>query len=316
MASLNSHAEALARFWPGRILWNTPMARFSTLKVGGPAEAVIAVQQTDDLQRLLPWLEDNNIDWWVVGRGSNILVPDHGLAGVIIILEGDFRSIEKLAASDASSGAEKVLIRAGAGCTLSGLVSYCTSQALSGLEFCVGIPGSIGGAVVMNAGAWGAEIGPLVESVRLMVSSGAITEVPARGLTFGYRECSLPRESVLLSATFSLTPGKVDEIKAACRKYQDLRRRKQPVAEPSAGSFFKNPPSDSAGRLIEAAGLKGYAVGGAKISQKHANFIVNTGKASAADIINLMQTVQQEVHKRFGIMLEPEVHILGEGNRK
>jgi len=311
MARLNSHARDLDRFWQGRILWDSPMSQFSTLKVGGPAEAIISVTNNQELNKLILWLKKHEIGWWIVGRGSNILVPDTGLAGVVIILEGEFRSIEKPMNSSITRKKEKVLIRAGAGCLLPKLVNYCISQNLSGLEFGVGIPGSIGGAIVMNAGAWGYEIGSLVDEVLLMNSNGDIFPEQGRNLGFFYRKWSLPHNMILLSATFSLTPGSKDVIKATCRKYQELRRRNQPVAEPSAGSFFKNPPADSAGRLIEKAGLKGFSVGGAKISEKHANFIVNTGKASAADILHLMQTVQQEVYKRFGIKLEPEVHILG-----
>jgi UDP-N-acetylmuramate dehydrogenase len=313
MARLNSHARDLGRFWKGRILWDSPMSQFSTLKVGGPAEAIISVSNIKELYRLMRWLKKHEIGWWVVGKGSNILVPDSGIAGVVIILEGEFGSIEKLMDSTATQKKEKVFIRAGAGCLLPKLVNYCSSQSLSGLEFGVGIPGSIGGAIVMNAGAWGYEIGNLVDEVLLMDSNGEIFTEQGRNLGFVYRKWSMPQNMVLLSATFSLTPGSKDEIKATCRKYQELRLKNQPVAEPSAGSFFKNPPAESAGRLIEKVGLKGFSIGGAKISEKHANFIVNTGKASAADIFNLMHVVQQEVYKRFGIKLEPEVHILGGG---
>ena len=311
MASLNSHAKDLSRFWKGKILWDSPMSQFSSLKVGGPAEAIISASNAEDLKGLLHWLKKNDIGWWVIGRGSNILVPDKGLTGVIIVLEGEFRSIEKLKPANHASGEEKIYIRTGGGCLLPKLVSYCTSESLSGLEFAIGIPGSIGGAIIMNAGAWGYEIGGLVESVSLMDINGCIFAEQGENLGFSYRKWAMPNNTVLLSATFGLKPGSTDDIKAACRKYLELRRKNQPTAEPSAGSFFKNPPHEAAGRLIEAAGLKGYAVGGAKISEKHANFIVNTGDASATDIINLMQLVQQKVYKRFDIKLEPEVHILG-----
>jgi UDP-N-acetylmuramate dehydrogenase len=288
------------------------MSQFSTLKVGGPAEAIIPVSNTEELKGLIRWLKKNNIDWWVIGRGSNILVPDSGLAGVIIVLEGEFLSIENLREPRHTPKEEKVYISAGGGCSLPRLVSYCTSQNLSGLEFAAGIPGSIGGAIVMNAGAWGCEIGTLVDAVVLMDGSGEIFSEPGRNLGFLYRKWSMPPNTVLLSATFSLTPGSKDNIKAVCRKYQEMRLKTQPVAEPSAGSFFRNPPEYSAGRLIEGAGLKGFSIGDAKISELHANFIVNTGMASSADILRLMKVVQQEVYKRFGVKLEPEVHILGE----
>lgn len=311
MTALNSHARDLARFWKGRIIWDSPMSQFSTLKVGGPAEAIVPVSNTEELKGLIHWLGRNDIDWWVVGRGSNILVPDSGLAGVIIVLEGEFRSIENLM-TQSHTDKEKVHIRAGGGCSLSKLVNHCTSLSLSGLEFATGIPGSIGGAIVMNAGAWGSEIGSLVDAVILMDGCGKIISERGHNLGFMYRKWSMPHNTVLLSATFSLTPGNRKDIKTACKKYQELRLKNQPVAEPSAGSFFRNPPDDSAGRLIEEAGLKGFSIGDAKISEIHANFIINTGKASSADILHLMQFVQQEVFKRFGVKLEPEVHILGE----
>ncbi len=286
------------------------MSQFSSLKVGGPAEAIISVANVGDLKSLILWLKDHDIGWWVVGRGSNILVPDSGLAGVTIVLEGDFNTIEKLA-KPIPTNEKHVFVRTGAGCLLTKLVNYCTSQGLTGLEFAIGIPGSIGGAIVMNAGAWGYEIGNLVDSVVLMDHKGEVSSEQGINLGFLYRKWSMPQNTLLLSATFALKPGSKDNIKAACKRYQEMRMKNQPIAEHSAGSFFKNPPDDSAGRLIEEAGLKGFSVGGAKISEKHANFIVNTGTASAADILDIMQIVQQEVFKHFGIKLEPEVHILG-----
>jgi UDP-N-acetylmuramate dehydrogenase len=311
MASLNSHAKDLSRFWKGKIFWGIPMAQYSTLKVGGPAEAIISVANIKDLRRLVLWLQENNINWWVIGRGSNILVSDDGLAGVTIILEGDFSSIEKLVEPTAGHEEQKYLLSAGGGCLLLKLVNYCTAHGLSGLEFAAGIPGSLGGAVVMNAGAWGCEIGDIIDSATLMDSSGNIFSQNAKSLGFTYRGWGMAPNILLLSATLVLTPGNMADIKSACRRFQDLRKKNQPVAEPSAGSFFKNPPQQSAGRLIDEAGLKGFSIGGAKISEKHANFIVNTGNATAADILNLMRVVQERVFSRFGIKLEPEVHILG-----
>ncbi len=311
MASLNSHAKDLSRFWKGKILWDFPMSQFSTLKVGGPAEAIISATNVGDLKRLIQWLNAHDIAWWILGRGSNILVPDSGLAGVIIGLEGEFSSIEKLLATPPGGDEEKIFVRAGGGCLLPKLINYCTEQSLSGLEFAVGIPGSIGGAIIMNAGAWGYEIGNLVHGVMLMDSSGRTYSESGENLGFSYRKWSMPPDTVLLSATFTLNFGDKEHIKSRCAKYLKSRRDNQPFAEASAGSFFKNPPAGSAGRLIEEAGLKGFTIGGAKISEKHANFIVNTGTATATDILNLAQLVQQEVFKRFGIKLEPEVHILG-----
>lgn len=315
MASLNSHSKELSHFWKGKILWNCPMSQFSTFKVGGPAEAIVSVSSTGELKKLLLWLKEHETSWWIVGKGSNILVPDQGLAGVTIFLEGQFSAMEILTISTRRS-AEKVCLQAGGGCLLPKLVNYCTSHGLSGLEFAIGIPGSVGGAIIMNAGAWGCEIGTLVDSVHLMDNNGRVYSEAASNLGFTYRNSSIPPRTILLSAAFALTPGRKDAIKATCRKYRERRHQNQPVAEPSAGSFFKNPYNDSAGRLIEKAGLKGFSIGGAKISEKHANFIVNTGKASADDILSLMQVVQEKVNKSFGIKLEPEIHILGGEQKK
>jgi len=311
MASLNSHSKDLSRFWKGEILWDTPMSQYSTFKVGGPAEAIISVTNIADLKRLIHWLKENAISWRIVGRGSNILVPDQGLAGVTIVLEGEFINIEKLE-NGQGQNKDSILIRAGAGCLLSKVTHYCTKNSLSGFEFAIGIPGSIGGAVVMNAGAWGHEIESLLDSASLMDNQGEVYTERGKNLGFTYRGWGMKPSTVLLYATFTLTKGSKEEIKAACRKYQELRKNNQPLTEPSAGSFFKNPPEQSAGRLIDEAGLKGHSIGGAKISEKHANFIVNTGSASATDILNLMRLVQSSVYKQFGIKLEPEVHILGD----
>ena len=287
------------------------MSQYSTLKVGGPAEAMISVTNIEDLKLLIHWLKNNNIDWWIIGRGSNILVPDHGLAGVTILLKGEFVDIEGL--ENLPNRKEKNnLISAGGGCSLSKLVHHCTENSLSGLEFAVGIPGSVGGAIVMNAGAWDHEIGELLESATLMDSHGEIFTETGKNMGFTYRGWGMKHNPILLYATLTLTMGVKEEIKAACRKYQELRKKNQPLAEPSAGSFFKNPPELSAGRLIDEAGMKGHSIGGAKISDKHANFITNTGNATATDIMNLMHLVQDTVYKKFGIKLEPEVHILGE----
>ena len=167
----------------------------------------------------------------------------------------------------------------------------------------------------MNAGAWGQEIGGLIDSVVLMDNSGRIFDESGKNLGLTYRGWGMEPHTVLLYATLALTAGHRDEIKAACSRFQTLRKKTQPLADASAGSFFKNPPDMSAGQLIDRAGLKGHTIGGAKISEKHANFIINTGKASASDILSLMRLIQNTVFDRFGIRLEPEVHILGEGEK-
>ncbi|MBE9520501.1 MAG: UDP-N-acetylmuramate dehydrogenase [Proteobacteria bacterium] len=311
MASLNSHADDLAGFWQGEILWDSPMSRFSSLKVGGPAEAILFAKSLAELKKLIGWLHENDICWRVIGRGSNILVSDNGLPGVVIFLAGEFAGFETLDSSALSGDRDAVKIRAGGGCLLPKLVHHCITSGLAGLEFAVGIPGSVGGAVVMNAGGWDHEIGELIDSAVVMDNNGVISTVRQEDLGLTYRQWGMAPETILLSATFLLAKGDPQIIEAESRRYQQSRKQKQPLGLASAGSFFKNPPGQPAGRLIEEVGLKGYRIGDAMISEQHANFIVNTGKASASDIISLMQEAQAKVFERFGIKLEPEVHILG-----
>ncbi len=309
MAELQAHAGELARIWDGAIHWHCPMARFSTFKVGGPAEAVLIAESRAGLVRTIRWLNEKDIPWQVIGRGSNILVPDQGLTGAVIILSGE------LAVVAAEPGdREQAIIRAGAGASLARLVQEASDSGLRGLEFLAGIPGSVGGALVMNAGAWGHEIGTLVQSLTFLDQNGAQQTRTRPGLNFSYRQWDDREGKVVLGCDLALQPGSRERIMARCREYLGQRRAKQPCHQASAGSFFKNPAGDAAGRLIEAAGLKGYAIGGAMVSREHANFIVNTGSATAGEILALMQEIRARVMDRFGIILEPEVRILN--NRK
>lgn len=308
--SLTSHAQDLAAFWKGKILWRCPMAGFSTLRVGGPAEAVLYADELQDLSRLLRWLKKNDVPWVVIGRGSNILVPDEGLAGVAIILGKGFSAIERI-----NTEKNRVLLRAGAGCPLARLVRYCSRHGLAGLEFAVGIPGSVGGAITMNAGCWGGDIGSILHSLTFLDPDGNIHEEDRENLIFSYRKLQKEKDRVIVSGTFHFMRQDPQKVKDLCLDYKKRRRVQQPQGSASAGSFFKNPAGQAAGKLIEEAGLKGYRRGGAMVSAKHANFIINTGTATAHDIIELMREIQQKVHEMTGIMLEPEVHILKNGER-
>ena len=305
VALSNSQAKDLEKLMPGKVMWDCPLARYTTLRVGGPAEAVVFAESDADLARLLEWLRAENIPRNIIGGGSNILVPDHGLTGVVVMLGRGLAEIETIGGED-----DHVLVRAGAGCRLAGLLKYCTDRAFSGLEFMVGIPGSIGGAIVMNAGCWGKEISDVLHSVTMLDPTGKLIQTERDKLDFSYRQWGGGRESVIVAAVFALVKGDIKTIKAACRKYLQQRKEKQPQHMASAGSFFKNPPGRAAGGLIEEAGLKGHRIGGAMVSPEHANFIVNTGTATAGDILALMRKVQSAVFDRSGIMLEPEVQIL------
>jgi UDP-N-acetylmuramate dehydrogenase len=229
---------------------------------------------------------------------------------VLIILGGQFTSVT----GTMSASGTGATVTAGAGCPVSRLVGLCIRESLSGLEFMSGIPGSVGGAVRMNAGAWGSEIGAYIKNVSFLDAGGTCHEVPGSEIDFSYRRMT-PKDGnlgkgVILGVELSLFPGSQREIVEKCREYQVRRREKQPLGVASAGSFFRNPEGDSAGRLIEAAGLKGMRKGNAMVSVKHANFIVNTGEATADDIVWLMNEIRHRVFDFSGIMLEPEVHVL------
>ena len=303
--------DNILSWWHGKVQWDVDMADYSTLRAGGVAAAMIDVQDFDELCNLLYQLEAQQISCRVIGRGSNILVSEQGYPGVIIRLQGALNEVTLLDEGDEQGGL--VVIMAGAGCPMPALVSWCSRHSLAGLEFMVGIPGSVGGAVWMNAGAWGHDIGERLREVELVDYSGRLYRVPVSDLTLSYRKIALKDgdldRMIIASAVFTLKPGREEQVREQCNRYLGRRRGKQPAGVASAGSFFKNPQGDSAGRLIEAAGLKGTRRGQAMVSPVHANFIVNTGRATAADIVGLMHQVQETVYQQFGVRLEPEVQI-------
>ena len=303
---LDNWPEQLRDLWPGEIEWDSPMARWCTLQVGGPARAVATPASRAQLQSLLTVLAKLVVCWQVIGRGSNLLVADAGYDGVIVMLGRKFAAIEQLAGE---KGGES-LVRVEAGCSLMKLVNWCAAQGLTGLEFAAGIPGSVGGAVVMNAGAWGREMSEVLSSVTFLRTSGELVERKKTDLAFSYRHLET-EGMVVAAAEFSLQAGDRQEIERKCGQLLRDRKEKQPQGLANAGSFFKNPAGlPPAGKLIQDAGLKGFTVGGAQVSELHANFLVNTGSATAQDFLNLMRLVQEKVEERFGVRLEPEVHIV------
>ena len=302
--------EKLCSWWQGRILWDVSMADYSTLRAGGRADCLIDVTSLEELTALIKWLAAEGVAYYVVGRGSNILVTEQGYSGVVIRLQGDITAITPLPASRTGERT----VRVGAGCSMAALVNWCTERGVAGLEFMTGIPGSVGGAVWMNAGAWGYAIGDRLKKIVLVEAAGCCRDVASSRLVLSYRKLGWQdgslEKTIIVSADFLLFDDERSQISCRCREYLEQRRGKQPKGVASAGSFFKNPPDDSAGRLIDAAGLKGASEGGAMVSPVHANFIVNTGGATAADIIRLTQLIQKKVYGKFGINLEPEVKIL------
>jgi len=297
--------ERIRKAWTREILWDCPMAHFTTLRVGGPADALIRPGGRGELIQLVGRLTEAQVPWRVIGRGSNIVVADQGIDGVVIVLGREFGAIQAL---PAASGQQVV---AEAGCALARLSSWCHAHGLSGLEFVTGIPGTVGGAIMMNAGAWGGEIAHVITEVELLDQQGQLERRPLTPADFCYRGWLQPHRKIVVSGSFLLHPEAPATIGQRCHGLVRERTGKQPKGVASAGSFFKNPPGDSAGRLIEQAGLKGVTVGGAQVSRVHANFLINTGQATATDLWQLMRLVQGQVHERFGVTLEPEVEFVG-----
>ena len=301
--------EKLATLVSQPVSWQCRLDRYTSLAIGGPAEAVIKVEQRQELQPLLAFLADENIPWRVVGRGTNLLVKDEGFAGVIIILAGEFKTAVRHPGEDK----ETVIVRVGGGLTFAKLVYKCIDWGVAGVEFGCGIPGTLGGAVIMNAGAWGGEMSSVVESVWLTTADGE-RQIDRAELNFSYRcwDGFAPYlgKAVITELELQLTNGDSNIIKQRCSELQSRRKKTQFCKYPNAGSFFKNPVNDSAGRLIDSSGLKGTIIGGAMISEHHGNFLVNKGGATADDVLELMKMVQTKVKVDSGILLEPEVHFI------
>lgn len=298
--------------------WQQPLAAYSTLKVGGPAWAVVMPESREAFAAMVAMLSREKIPWWIIGRGSNVLVPDAGLAGVVLLMGRQFagiagpRPVEPLVLADGARKTDLFEVGVEAGCSLARLLRWAVEHELSGLEFTAGIPGSVGGAIRMNAGAWGRQMADCICRLTVMDGSGICTELTREEVGFAYRSAAALTDRIVLAAVLQLVKSEKELIEDACQAIIHKRLALQPLHSASAGSFFKNPAGQPAGKLIEQAGLKGMRVGGAVISEKHANFIINTGGATAADIHALMQMVQIRVYDLTGIMLEPEVRLLGE----
>jgi UDP-N-acetylmuramate dehydrogenase len=298
--------KTLSAITAGPVLFDEPLDRYTSLRVGGPADALVFPQSVEEIEKLVLFLKEGGHPFMVVGNWTNLLVRDGGCRGAIIAM----RDLCRIAWGPKDQ--DPVLVNAQAGVSLAELVRLTAEQALAGMAFCAGIPGSVGGAVMMNAGAYGREIKDILYKATLMDDRAVVTERLCRELSFEYRRLKVPEGTIVLDAVFCLERGNHQIIRQRIDEIMDLRRRKHPLEYPSAGSIFKNPAGHPAGLLIEAAGLKGITIGGAKISERHGNFIVNTGGAKAADMLALIERVQQEVLKQTGIALETEVRIVGE----
>lgn len=277
---------------------NVPMREYTTLRVGGPADIFVEPDGAEQLALALRIAKANALETLIVGNGSNLLVRDAGFRGMAVHIG------EKMGGIAVRDG----YVCAGAGAALAAAALAAQRAGLSGMEPLSGIPGTCGGAVYMNAGAYGGEISAVLKEAALLAPDGTVAHVPAEALRFGYRRSRMMETGeIVLEAVFSLVPGDGAEIAAAMRSFAAKRREKQPVTLPSAGSFFKRPEGHFAGALIEAAGLKGARVGGAEVSTLHAGFLVNAGGATAQDFLDLSALVVERVYKTSGVTLEPEV---------
>ena len=285
------------------------LKRFNTWRIGGAAECVIDVKNLKDLRLLLPFIRKNQIPWFVIGKGSNLLVPDKTWPGIILHLSGDFKCWEPLE-EKFNSGGKKV--SAGAALADVTFAQKCVPHGWGGMEFLIGIPGTIGGAIAMNAGAHGAETADFIDEIEWMDMEGNLHCTAKDEIEFRYRYSELNGNygRIITRAVLSLNESDPKTIQKNILKYQKFRKEKQPYNQPSCGSVFKNPTGDHAARLIENSGLKGKIKGGAQISTKQANFIVNLGNASSDDIMSLINTARETVFKNYSIDLMPEVQIL------
>lgn len=288
----------------GELRLDEPLSRHTSWRVGGPARRLYRPADAADLAAFLRQLDPAEPLLWL-GLGSNVLIPDSGFPGTVIETHGRLTRIER-------SGPTGIFAEAGVACAK--LARFAARAGLAGAEFLAGIPGTLGGALAMNAGAWGSETWAHVASVRTIDRRGAIHERGPRDFGIGYREVKGPAGEWFLDARLELQPGDGEAGLERIRALLEQRARSQPTGLPSCGSVFRNPPGDHAARLIESVGLKGYRLGGAQVSEKHANFIINTGTASALDIARLVEHVREQVEQRTGVRLVPEVRTLCGGD--
>lgn len=285
------------------ILVDEPMSRHTTFRVGGPADFFVTPKTKEDVRDVIRVCKEVGMPYYIIGNGSNLLVSDAGYRGVIVQIYKEMNEVK----------VEGDLVKAQAGALLSGIAAKALGAELSGFEFASGIPGTIGGACVMNAGAYGGEMKDVLESVTVLTGEGKIIELGRNELELGYRTSVIAKKGyIVLGAVLKLERGDGEKIKTYMDELKEKRVTKQPLEYPSAGSTFKRPEGYFAGKLIEDAGLRGFQVGGAQVSEKHCGFVINRDHATAADIMELMRQVQIRVKENSGVDLEPEVKRLGD----
>ncbi len=284
-----------------RIRFAEPLAKHTYFGIGGEATAYMEVNTVNELAALARFHKQWDVPIAVIGRGSNLLVSDTGFKGIGVRLIGELAKLE----------VDGDVVSVGAGLSLPRLSKTMSRRGLSGVEFALGIPGSVGGALIMNAGAWGSSFEDVVRNVTVMTDTGDLVELTHAEAGFGYRHSGLDAYFCVTGATLALEPGDIDTITERMQAFYKQKVATQPFAEENAGCMFKNPPGDSAGRLIDISGLKGYRIGGAEVSTVHGNFILNIDNATATDVLNLVAYIQQQVREKTGISLQTEVKRLG-----
>ena len=282
-----------------------PLARYTSMKVGGPADYFVEVENEAALAELLRLLNRHQENFWVLGNGSNVLISDRGVRGAILRLGREFKKSRW-------DEADTATVTTGAAVSIGQLARDAARRGYAGLEFAEGIPGSVGGALYMNAGAYGSELEQLVDRVELMKPGGEPLCLTRAQMAFSYRDSHLPSGAVVMRVRMRLRKEEPAQVSARLREFARKRKASQPSGSPNSGSMFRNPPGDYAGRLIDAAGLKGTRAGACQISERHGNFIVNQGGAKAVEVRELMELAKREVQKKFGIELAPEVKLLGD----
>lgn len=279
---------------------NEPLSGHTTFRIGGPAKFIFMPKNTDEIKAVIDYCKENNEKYMVLGNGSNVLFSDKGYDGVIIQIYNEINDIE----------VNGNTIYAKAGALLSKIAAAARDNSLSGMEFAAGIPGTLGGAIVMNAGAYGGEMKDIVTCVDVLETTGEVKRYTCQEMEFEYRHSIIDKDKIVLGAMISLEPGDKSVIISKMNELKEARVSKQPLEYPSAGSTFKRPEGYFAGKLIDDCGLRGYKVGGAMVSEKHCGFVINYDNATSEDVVTLMNNVSNMVYDKFGVRLEPEVKII------
>ncbi len=301
--TIDALLRELNEYQVGTVKKDEELARHTTMKIGGPADLFIEPTSVEGLKKTMQLVQKYRVNWRAIGRGSNLLVSDQGIEGVVIKLGNNLKDMKL----------DGTQLTVGAGYSIVALAVLISKKGLSGLEFASGIPGSVGGAVYMNAGAHGSDISKILTEAHILFEDGSLQWLSNDEMEFSYRTSVLQkkRPGIVVEARFQLTEGDKEQIVAVMQKNKDYRKVTQPYDSPCAGSIFRNPLPHFAGKLIEEAGLKGFQIGGAQISEMHGNFIVNAGNAKAFDVLQLIQYVKKTIMEKYNIQMETEVEIIG-----